>query len=105
MSSIGSRGRVARGLMTVMACLLVITGAVASSEPARAAECGVLSWDSNDQAFIVDYARNCSWLNVRHKYDPVWSFNNYWTSWYGGYGDAYNTPQNPVLYLVGTQAW
>ena len=47
----------------------------------------------------------CNYVAVRHRYDPEWSANNYYTAWVGGvsFYVAYYTPREPVLLWHETQ--
>ncbi|WP_149203566.1 hypothetical protein [Actinotalea subterranea] len=65
---------------------LVPTVLVAGS-PAQAVACnyaGYITY-SGDYARTTDVSGGCTQVAARHYYDPVWSSNNYYSSWkYGG---------------------
>ncbi len=52
---------------------------------------------SYDYARITDTSGGCSAVAVNHKYNPVWSSNDYWTGWFSG-GDVAQTPRMAELY-------
>jgi len=64
---------------------------------ASAGDCGWYSRTVGDYSARVDKMGDCSYIGVRHYYDPVWSANNYWTAWKGGAGSSYTTANNPVV--------
>ncbi|WP_282944537.1 hypothetical protein [Cellulomonas endometrii] len=65
---------------------------------ASAASCDWLSRTISDYSARVDeVGTTCSYLRIRHYYDPVWSGTNYWTNWVGGTGSSYTTANNPVV--------
>lgn len=70
--------------------------------PAARAEadgCDTYQFASTTQDFasISDSNNDCLEIGVRHRYDPVWSSNNYWTSWDYTYGTYARTPETPEL--------
>lgn len=54
---------------------------------------------------IVNYGDQCAYVGVRHRYDPVWSMNNYYTAWAGGPGHIYRDEEAPVLLFIQTEAF
>lgn len=76
---------------------LLLTMAVPAGPAAAATSCDWMSRTINSEQARVDRFSTCTYIGIRHYYDPIWSANNYWTSWYGGTGKSYTTPKNPVL--------
>ena len=85
--------------------LSVFAGWASYPTGAQADTCHTSNYSVGDQATIMDLNGGCSYIGVRHKYDPVWSMNTYWTAWHGGSADQYWTPRMPVLFLADTNAW
>lgn len=88
------------------ALALTATIGLAGSASATAASCTVRSGKADSDAAWVQGYSGCRSVGVRHYYDPVWSGNNYWTSWYGGTSMLipYYTPHTPVYVKHSTQA-
>lgn len=65
----------------------LLAGLVAGATPAAADHgsggCGYSHglYTYSDYAYVSDGNNSCGTIAVRHRYDPVWSGNNYWTSW------------------------
>lgn len=90
----------------VVTLLLGGAAALSAAPPAAAADCNYFSEELGDHARVFrNSTSTCAYIGVRHKYDPVWSINNYWTAWYGGSGYSYSTPDQPVLYQVQTKGY
>lgn len=98
----GTRAGLSRAGAVGAAVALFLGAGVTIATPASASSCDLYDKINYDSAEIRDYGRSCSYIAVRHGYDPVWSNYNFWTAWYGGYGDWYNTPDTPVLFAVQT---
>ena len=81
------------------AALFGATSVVAPTPAAAADPCVLGQYRSYtyDYARVTDVSGTCGTVGVRHKYDPVWSSNNYWTSWYYG-GSSAQTPSTAELY-------
>jgi len=58
----------------------------------------------SDYARITDTSGGCYQVGVRHKYNPAWSSNDYWTSWVAG-GDIAQSPSSAELYQVQDYAY
>lgn len=89
-----------------VAVLLAACAQFASAETASASTCGPRSGGSTtfQAAWIQNTGGGCSYIAVRHRYDPVWSNYNYWTSWSGGFGAGpYYTQYNPEFLYYETQ--
>ncbi len=85
-------------LLLALAMLVGMLGVTAG--PADAVDCirGDTVSYSSDWARTVDVNGYCGTVGANHKYDPVWSSNNYWTGWYYG-ADVAQTPSTAELYL------
>ncbi len=95
---------IAAALHTVILASAVVVTAAAL--PANAVACSTSSGVGRDSAWISEGAgSSCTYIAVRHYYDPVWSASNYWTSWYGGSGSYYSTRETPVLIRYQTETY
>ena len=64
---------------------------------AHAAGCDTITGSGDHYAYIQEYGNQCTWIQVRHRSDPVWSANNYYTAWAGGTGSYYRDERAPSL--------
>jgi hypothetical protein len=64
--------------------------------PASVASCPSSHGHDYDNAYVRDFFFLCSTIGVLHHYDPIWSDNNYWTSWVYGTNVVYS-PSNPEV--------
>lgn len=71
---------------------------------AQASGCDFIASRESHHGVIREYGNSCTYLAVRHRYDPVWSANNYYTAWSGGYGSEYRDREDPELLFLQTQA-
>jgi hypothetical protein len=90
--------RIARttALAMVVAAPTVLLGA---GSPAQAVACQYAAYItfSGDYARTTDVSGGCTQVAARHYYDPIWSANNYWTSWKYGGDVAQSTPTAELL--------
>lgn len=84
----------------VLVAAMLGAGLVVQNSTGAAAviDCDTTIWNRDHRAYIKE-VDGCSYIAIRHKYDPVWSSLNYWTGWSGGYGSYYVTLRTPYLYL------
>ena len=71
---------------------------------AQAAGCDVIAYRESHHGVIMEYGNSCSYIAIRHRYDPVWSANNYYTAWSGGAGSLYRDREDADLLFLQTQA-
>ncbi|WP_282944534.1 hypothetical protein [Cellulomonas endometrii] len=96
-----------RKFASVAATLALAAGVgLVGVSSASAVACNVRSGKTAGDAAWVQGLGDCQAVAVRHYYDPVWSTNNYWTSWSGGTSMLvpYYTPDTPVYIKHSTQA-
>ena len=69
-----------------------------TASASSASGCNTRSGTGNHSAWVM-IIEGCGYAAVRHRYDPVWSSNNYWTNWSGGsaLGQPYYTTYHPTL--------
>lgn len=90
-----------RALVGALAAAAMATPAVVViSSPAHAASCIIAKYTTTagDYARTTDVSGGCSSVGARHRYDPVWSSNNYWTSWRYGGDVAQSTATAQLIY-------
>ncbi len=98
------------GLFAAGTALVVATTSLTAIAPtAHASGCTVRSGASytSHTAWVMGVSLACNYMGVRHRYDPVWSNSNYYTSWSGGYveGTPYYSEYAPSLLWHETKYW
>jgi len=90
-----------RGSGGALVTILLALGVLTHVPSASAVGCTVRSGGSSSthSAWIYDPDSTCSWIRVRHRYDPVWSMNNFWTQWAGGSGNGPYYTASTAVYL------
>lgn len=78
---------------TVLALVLAAPSVLVAGSPAQAVACQYAAYItySDDYARTTDVSGGCTQVAARHYYDPVWSTNNYYTSWKFGADVAQST--------------
>lgn len=95
-----------RVVSAIASMVLTASVGLAAASPVSASSCDVRSGKAEaDAAWVMGYS-GCQYVAVRHRYDPVWSANNYWTAWSGGATMLvpYYTTNTPVYLRHSTQA-
>jgi len=90
--------RIAR--MTALAMVVAVPTVLGAGSPAQAVSCVYAEYVSYsaDYARTTDVSGGCSKVGARHWYDPVWSANNFWTSWKYGGDVAESVPTAELVY-------
>lgn len=83
---------------------LVTALAIGTPATAQASYCEYVQGrvSGKHSAYVRATPGTCTWTQVRHQYDPVWSNTNYWTNWISGSGSNLyaQTPNTAVLFYI-----
>ncbi|WP_299932391.1 hypothetical protein [uncultured Nocardioides sp.] len=84
----------------VLAIVVVATSLLPglTVSPAQALACSGSTGNTSEYARTIDGNGQCGTVKARHKYDPPWSANDYWTA-YDVDADVAQSARNSVAYL------
>lgn len=92
---------------TLVVLLMPVGQASATARAGCTVQSGRVSVLDTHAAFVQSLG-GCDWIGVRHRYDPVWSMNDYYTDWSSGSGmlggTTYYSSHAPV-YLWHEATW
>lgn len=90
-----------RRLVSVAMASVMLGGlfAVAPAGPAYAGSCEFSAGYTtvSDYAWTNKESGTCTGVMARHRYDPIWSYNNYWTAWDYDGDFAISTPTEELF--------